>query len=155
MKYISYNIATYLVSDDEKCIVLGKWSRFRKLLKIYIWHVFAMVLHICVIADLLCFCVYIYLHWYLMQNTKYFMQLSSLFAELLPSKYLYHYILEYIQRWRVLLKKIFSAERVKLVQRGWADIRPVSDTYLTRWIWFMATRYYSCRNNRSYNTTRI
>ena len=78
----------------------------------YIWHVFGMVLHICVIADLLCFCVYMFLHWYLMQNNKYFMHLSSLFAELWPFKYLYHNILEYIQRWRVMLKKIFSAERV-------------------------------------------
>ena len=29
------------------------------------------------------------------------------------SKYLYNNILEYIKRWRVLLTKIFSAERVK------------------------------------------
>ena len=55
-----------------------------------------MVLHICVIANLLCFCVYLFLHWYLMKNTKYFMQLSSLFAEFWPFKYLYHNILEYI-----------------------------------------------------------
>ena len=30
--------------------------------KKYIWHVFGMVLHICVIADLLCLYVYLFLH---------------------------------------------------------------------------------------------
>ena len=63
-----------------------------------------MVLHICVIAELLCFCVYMFLQLYLMQNNKYFMQLSSLFAgyDHLNN----HNILEYIGIYSALARNV-------------------------------------------------